>query len=109
MDSDPTRSDGVSLVSWGYYLIFVIPAAFVELAMSSSSSWERPPLHRLRTASAGAYHNLITILVLFFISRMSVDRIIWPFLGYQHIESGVVVVDVQAVRSLAFTSDILLS
>ncbi|KAF8514992.1 hypothetical protein JB92DRAFT_92270 [Gautieria morchelliformis] len=87
-------ADGVPLVSWGYSLILVIPAAFVELATSFPAARERSPLPRLRITSAGVYHNLITLLVLFFISNMAIDRSIWPLFGYREIGSGVVVVDV---------------
>ncbi|KAF8590674.1 hypothetical protein K439DRAFT_41271 [Ramaria rubella] len=92
-------ADGIPLISWGYSLIVVIPAAFVELA-SPITNKKRPPSLRLRLSAAGAYHNLITILVLFLLSSLSLDKIMWPLLGYRDIDEGVVVVDVDEESAL---------
>jgi S2P endopeptidase len=109
MNSDLPASDGVPLASWGYSLIILIPAAFVELSTPVSTNRDRLPLLRLRIASAGVFHNLITILVLLFVSAMSIGRTMWPLFGYRVIDGGVVVVDVHVVRVLCFISSVRLS
>ncbi|KAF8527612.1 hypothetical protein BU17DRAFT_39700 [Hysterangium stoloniferum] len=86
--------DGIPLLSWGYSLIFIVPTAFVELAGSSNSNKDHSASSRLRIAAAGAFHNVLTLCVLYLASYVSIGRVSLRMLGYVEVLEGVVVVDV---------------
>jgi len=86
--------ENIPLISWGYALILAIPAAFVEL---STPERELSPRTRIRIASAGSYHNLLTLGIVYLCSASGLHKTMWSILGYFDINRGVVIYGVKNV------------
>ncbi|GJJ12997.1 hypothetical protein Clacol_007246 [Clathrus columnatus] len=85
--------ENIPVTRWGYNLFAVIPTAFVEIIPPK----DQLPNSRLRIASAGVFHNLMTVLLLFLLSSLQMGRFVLPLLGYKTLGSGMKVIDVAEV------------
>ena len=88
------NSDAFTLDSIGFALTLFIPSAFVALSPTSA---DNDSSARLRVIAAGAWHNLMTWIVLYFLTASGVKGL-WTLVGYDDISwRGVAVTGIESV------------
>ena len=89
--------DSIPLLSAGFSLSIILPAAFVSLSSGALSALQ--PRARARIACAGAWHNLLLYLLLVILARSNVAGIVWGAIGYEDVRRfGRVVLGTDVVR-----------
>ncbi|TFK47327.1 hypothetical protein OE88DRAFT_792725 [Heliocybe sulcata] len=75
----------IPLLSVGFSLTLLLPSFFVKLPLPALDSL--PPLSRMRIIAAGAFHNLVTYIVLFVFISSGVGKTGWRLLGYEDVSA----------------------
>ena len=91
--------DSVPLISAGFSLSIILPAAFVSLSSGALSAL--PPRARARIACAGAWHNLLLYLLLVVLAHANFAGMVWGAVGYEDVRRfGRVVLGTDVVRQV---------